>query len=130
MRTAGPSVGVQAYNARQRALWPPGLDVPERLRAAVAAATGQKVVFDPDWGLPGAQVTFSHAVFGFPVFQLHVDGDWAPLVNAFTGAAACVPHHRLSVTLALQVHSFSSPPLGPCFVRGRTSASWGGGGCF
>lgn len=61
--------GVQAYNHRQRALWGQ-LNVPEKLRLALENATGMPVVYDPQWGLPGVQITFSHRVFEYPVFQV------------------------------------------------------------
>ena len=53
----------------QRQLWPT-LNVPERLRAALEGVLGSPVVYDDNWGLPGAQITFSHRVFAFPVFQV------------------------------------------------------------
>ena len=99
--------GVQAYNARQQQTLGTSLQLHERLREALANATGMEVVYHPNWGLPGAQITFSHRVMEFNVFQAHIDGSYAPITNEFRGAGAegCVPNHRLSVTLALQMPS-------------------------
>ena len=105
--------GVHAYNARQRRVLGDGegggggvgggLRVHERLRAAVSNATGgMEVAYHPNWGLPGAQITFSHRVMEHNVFQAHIDGSWAPITEEFRGAGGCVPLHRLSVTLTLQ----------------------------
>lgn len=105
---ADPLHGAQAYNHRQRQVLGRnpatgrGLDLHERLRAAVANATGMEVVFDENWGLPGAQITFSHRVMEYEVFQAHIDGSWSPIVQGLT---ECVPQHRLSVTLTLQTPS-------------------------
>jgi hypothetical protein len=100
-----PLHGVQAYNQRQRQVLGRnivtgrGLNLHERLRRAVANATGMEVVYDVHWGLPGVQITFSHRIMEFEVFQAHIDGSWAPIKENFTD---CVPGHRLSVTLTLQ----------------------------
>lgn len=102
---ADPSHGVQAYKNRLRQLFGRnsatghGLDLHERLRAALANVTGMEVVYDDEWGLPGAQITFSHRVMEYEVFQAHIDGSWSPVVD---GLDKCVPEHRLSVTLTLQ----------------------------
>ena len=100
-----PFHGVQAYNHRLRQLFGHnpaighGLNLHERLRAAVANVTGMEVVYNDKWGLPGAQITFSHRVMEYEVFQAHIDGSWSPIV---LDLEKCVPDHRLSVTLTLQ----------------------------
>jgi hypothetical protein len=107
---------VQAYNARQRRVLggASNLDLHERLRRALVNATGgMEVVYHPNWGLPGVQITFSHRVMEFNVFQAHIDGSWAPITTEFDnwaggGRGGCVPAHRLSVTLTLQKPSSGS----------------------
>jgi len=90
--------------------------VHERLRSALEDVTGMPVRFHERWGLPGFQITYSHAVFAQSVFQAHIDGSFSPIMEEFGsghvpgpsgvgrrgGEGGCVPHHRLSVTLSLQ----------------------------
>ena len=91
----------------------------------LANATGMEVEYHPNWGLPGAQITFSHRVMEHNVFQAHIDGSWAPITEEFHGDSrhggggngvnvngggpgeprGCRPGHRLSVTLTLQAPS-------------------------
>ena len=92
--------GAHACGARANAtLHAAGLRVHERVRAAIAALTGEPAAFHDDWGLPGVYVTYSHAAFSLPVFQAHIDGSHAP----FPRDEQCAPHLALSFTLALQL---------------------------
>jgi hypothetical protein len=96
--------GVQYYNHKQRQLFKK-LNLHERFRKAISEEIGMPVKFHPHWGLPGVHVTFSHKSMEFNIFQAHIDGTYSPIINEFghKPGKQCVPFHRLSITLTLQV---------------------------
>ena len=79
-------------------------DLYSAIRKGLQEVTGQRVEYDANWGVPGFQITLSHRVFEWHVFQAHIDGAWSPLLRDLQARGeTCAPSARLSFTVPLQM---------------------------